>query len=104
IGRRAARTRPTHERTRGTVNRRKVVALLFRKIVLTTLAAATLPFTTQAQTRTTRRAPVRPAANAPRANAAVGINITAADMSLLIDGLGFPPEARDQLTESAEER
>ncbi|MFL6331745.1 MAG: peptidylprolyl isomerase [Pyrinomonadaceae bacterium] len=79
--------------------------MLFRKIVLTTLAAVTLPFTTQAQTRTTRRAKARLAANAPRATtAAGGINITAADMSLLIEGLGFPPEARDQLTESAKER
>lgn len=80
--------------------------MLFRKIVLTTLAAA-LPFTAQAQTRATRRAPARPAAKraaatAPRA--AAGVNITAADMVLVVEGLGLPPEMRAQLAGSAEER
>jgi parvulin-like peptidyl-prolyl isomerase len=87
--------------------------LLFRKIALTILAAA-IPFTAQAQTRTTRRAPVRPAAGAaagkrPAAKATDAVapstlNITAADIRLLIDALGFPPEVRAQLDASAEER
>jgi parvulin-like peptidyl-prolyl isomerase len=87
--------------------------LLFRKIVLTTLAAAALPFTAQAQTRTPRKAPARPAAgaarrpaaNAPRATAgAPSVNITAADMPLIIEGLGFSPEARARLAGNAGER
>jgi parvulin-like peptidyl-prolyl isomerase len=86
--------------------------LLFRKIILTTLAAA-LPFTAQGQTRSIRKSPTRPAAGAaaakrPAANAgtaaASSLNITAADMPLIIEGLGFPPEARAQLGASAEER
>jgi peptidyl-prolyl cis-trans isomerase C len=86
--------------------------LLFRKIVLTALAAAALPFTAEAQTRTTRKTPARPAAgaakrpaaNAPRAAAAASVNITAADMLLVIEGLGFEPRARARLAESADER
>ena len=87
--------------------------MLFRKIVLTTLAAAAIPFTVQAQTRTRRRAPARPAAKAPAAkrpaasvprNAAAGINVTAADMALIIEGLNFPPQVRAKLAGSAEER
>ena len=83
--------------------------MLFRKIVLTTLAATALPFTAEAQTRTTRRAPARtavkrPAANAPRAALASSINITAADMGLLIEGLGMEQRALARLTESADER
>jgi len=82
--------------------------LLFRKIALTTLAAAALPFTAQAQ-RATRRAPARPAAarpaaGAPRTPAAAGVNITASDMALVVEGLGFPPEVRAALAGSAEER
>lgn len=88
--------------------------MLFRKIALTTLAAAALPFTTQAQTRATRKAPARPAAGATRPAATRPaatrpaapsfLNLSAADMLLLIEGLGFPPEARAQLAGSAEER
>ncbi|HEX8291283.1 MAG TPA: peptidylprolyl isomerase, partial [Pyrinomonadaceae bacterium] len=85
--------------------------MLFRQIVLTTLAAA-LPFTAQAQTRPTRRAPARPAAGAAkrpaagatRAPAATGVNITAADLSLVVEGLQLDPRARRQIAESAEER
>lgn len=87
--------------------------MLFRKIVLTILATATLPFTAEAQTRTTRKAPARPAAGAakrPAANAtrattgASSVNITAADMPLIIEGLGFTPQARARLAGNAEER
>ncbi|HEX8336486.1 MAG TPA: peptidylprolyl isomerase [Pyrinomonadaceae bacterium] len=86
--------------------------MLFRKIVLTTLAAAALPFTAQAQTRPTRRAPARPAAGAAkrpaataaRTPAAAGVNITAADMSLVVEGLGLGPRERARIAESAEER
>lgn len=85
--------------------------MLFRAIVLTTLAAA-LPFTAAAQTRTTGRKPARPAAGsdgrrapkARRATARVGINITAADMPLIIEGLGIPPEARTRLSTNPDER
>jgi parvulin-like peptidyl-prolyl isomerase len=89
--------------------------LLFRKIVLTTLAAAAISFTAEAQTRKTRKAPARPAAGAPAAKrpnaaaprgaaAAAAVNITAADMALVIDGLGFDPGARARLAASADER
>jgi parvulin-like peptidyl-prolyl isomerase len=87
--------------------------LLFRNIALTSLAAALLPFTAQAQTRTRRGTPARPAAGATASKrpAAAGapaatssLNLMAADMPLVIDGLGFPPEARAQLAGSAEER
>ena len=87
--------------------------MLFRKIVLTTLAVSALSITAAAQTRTTRKAPARPAAgaakrpaaNAPRASvSASASNITAADMPLIIEGLGFPPEARARLAGNAEER
>lgn len=80
--------------------------MLFRKIVLTTLAAATLPFTAQAQRRTIRKPPARPAAGAakPASAAASSLNINAADMALIIEGLGFPPEARARLAGNAEER
>lgn len=86
--------------------------MLFRKIVLTILAAATFTFTAEAQTRTSRKTPARraagaakrPVANAPRAAAASSVNLTAADMLLVIEGLGFEPRARVRLAESADER
>lgn len=83
--------------------------MLFRRIVLTTLAAA-LPFTVEAQTRTIRKPPARPAATRPSANAPRGaaaassVNITAADMALIIEGLGMEQRERARLTESADER
>ncbi len=94
-------------------NRRKVITLPCRIIVCTTLAAA-LVFTAEAQTRKTRRTPARPA-SVPAARstaivtpatptAAVGINITATDMALLIEGLGIPPEDRARLSDKSEER
>lgn len=86
--------------------------MLFRKIVLTTLATAALQFTAPAQTRPTRRAPARPAAgaakrpaaNATRTPAATGVNITAADMSLVIEGLELGPRERASIIGSADER
>ena len=88
--------------------------MLFSKIVLTTLAAATLPFTAQAQRRTARKAPARPAAaataakrpaaNTPRAAAAAAVNVNAADMALIVEGIRLEPRARARLAESAEER
>jgi len=87
--------------------------LLFRKLVLTTLAAAALQFTAQAQTRTTRKAPARPAAgaarrpaaNAPRgAAAASSVNLSAADMALVVEGLGLEERERARLAGSADER
>ena len=87
--------------------------MLFRKIVLTTLAASAFSITAAAQTRTTRKAPARPAAGAAKRPAAGATraaappsasNITAADMPLIIEGLGFPPEARARLAANAQER
>jgi parvulin-like peptidyl-prolyl isomerase len=86
--------------------------LFFRKIVLTTLLAAALPLTSIAQKRTTRRAPARtaagaaqrPKANSPGAAAQSGVNISAADMALVVEGIGFPEEVRAQLASSPEER
>jgi parvulin-like peptidyl-prolyl isomerase len=87
----------------------------FRKIALTTLAALSLQLTADAQTRRPRPAPARtpapPAAAAgqrtaaPAAPAAQGaINLTARDMSLVVEGLNLPPEARGELASSPEER
>jgi parvulin-like peptidyl-prolyl isomerase len=91
--------------------------LLFRKFLLTSLAAAVLPLAANAQTRTPRKtaAPTsaqKPAArpSAPTAGRATaqpaqgGVNLSAGDMSLVIEGLGLPPEARAQLASSADER
>jgi len=99
-------------RLRGTYNRRKEIILFLRKIVLTTLAG-TLSFSAQAQTRRTRRTTTPPTSvpaaprtsNANSATAATGINITATDMSLIIDGsLGLLPEDRARLSANPEER
>jgi len=85
--------------------------LLFRSLVFLTLAA--LPFAAEAQTRRTRRTPTRPAAagaKRPPANppstavAATGINITAADMALVVESLNFQPETRTHLSTNTEER
>lgn len=74
--------------------------MLFRKLVLTTLAAAALPFTAQAQTRTTRKASARPVANTPRA----AVSLNAADMALVVNGLEFDARGRERLAASADER
>lgn len=90
----------------------------FRKLTLATLAVAALQLTAAAQTRAPRRAPARPGAKAPAAGqrpaagtpraaapvAQAGISLSASDMALVVDGLGFPPEVRAQLAQSAEER
>jgi len=81
--------------------------LLFRRIVLTTLAAAVLPFTAQAQRRTTRKAPARPAPAATAAKrpaAAPSVNLSAADMSLVVNGVDFDASMRDRLATSISER
>lgn len=85
--------------------------MLFRRIFLTTLAAAALQFTVEAQTRNIRKPPARPAAgaakrppaNAPR-SAVSSVNISAADMALIIEGLNMEQRERAQLTQSADER
>jgi parvulin-like peptidyl-prolyl isomerase len=82
--------------------------LLFRKIVLTALAAAALPFTAQAQTRTTRKAPARPAAGAaaPKRPAAApsSVNVSSADMSLIVNEVNPDARVRDRLATSIGER
>ncbi|MET0649651.1 MAG: hypothetical protein ABW208_23815, partial [Pyrinomonadaceae bacterium] len=78
-----------------------------RKIVLTTLAASALLITAQAQTRPARRTPARPAAGAakrPAATAPSALNLTAADMALVVEGVDFDPRVRAQLAASADER
>jgi len=90
--------------------------LSFRKFLLTSLAAV-LPLAANAQTRTPRRTPAptsaqRPAARQPTpaagrttpAAAQGGVNLSATDMALVVEGLGLPTEARAQLASSAEER
>jgi parvulin-like peptidyl-prolyl isomerase len=80
-------------------------------MVLTTLGLA-LSFTAQAQTRTTRRSPARPSvgaaarptADATRASATTNINITAADMALIVEVVGFQPAVRAGLSANPEER
>lgn len=80
----------------------------FNRVLLAALFAASLSpaaFAQSAAPRTTRgtgqRAPARPAAPAP---AQGGVNLTAADMALILDGFGFPPEVRARLASDAEER
>jgi peptidyl-prolyl cis-trans isomerase C len=41
---------------------------------------------------------------APLSNTQTGVNLSASDMALVIEGLGFPPEMRAQLSSSADER
>jgi parvulin-like peptidyl-prolyl isomerase len=78
-------------------------------LILASLAMLALPFVSAAQTRRTRRTPAaRPAVrrNVPAAAPTAGgsLNLTAADMSLLVESLNFEPEALSELASSAEER
>ncbi|HZB46455.1 MAG TPA: peptidylprolyl isomerase [Pyrinomonadaceae bacterium] len=66
-----------------------LLAALFVAASLTTSALA-------------QRTPRRPAAASPLP--AGGINLTAADMALVVDGFGFPPEAVARLAANPEER
>jgi parvulin-like peptidyl-prolyl isomerase len=92
--------------------------LSFRKFLLTSLVAA-LPLAANAQTKPPRRpaarTPVtrtpaqRPASSAGAARttpaaAQDGVNLSASDMTLVIEGLELPPEARAELSSDAEER
>ncbi|MCA1614508.1 MAG: peptidyl-prolyl cis-trans isomerase [Acidobacteria bacterium] len=56
------------------------------------------------RTTTTRPAKPAPAAAKPAPPAASALNLSARDVSLIIEGLGVPPAARAQLAASAEER
>ncbi|HWS54530.1 MAG TPA: peptidylprolyl isomerase [Pyrinomonadaceae bacterium] len=73
----------------------------FRKALLASLALSVISSAAFAQ-RAKPRGPAspRPAAAAP----AAGVNLTAQDMALVVDGLGFPPEVRSRLAADAEER
>ncbi|HKG12164.1 MAG TPA: peptidylprolyl isomerase [Pyrinomonadaceae bacterium] len=78
------------------------------KLFIASLAALALPLAAAAQTRT-RRTPaakpsVRRAAPAAAKPPAGGVSLTAEDMSLLIEGLKFPPEVTAELAANAEER
>ena len=82
------------------------------KLILASLAALALPLAAHAQTRT-RRTPApkrtvsRPVStrSAPAAATPNGqYNITAADMSLIVEGLNFDPRILSELSSSAEER
>jgi parvulin-like peptidyl-prolyl isomerase len=75
--------------------------LFFKKFFLAALVVAcVLPSTLLAQRPSPRTAAKRPA---PAAQPA-GINLTPQDMSLVIEGLGFPPEVRSRLASDAKER
>jgi parvulin-like peptidyl-prolyl isomerase len=68
--------------------------LSFTKSILATLLLLILPATVFPQR----------AARASASSARVGVNLTPQDMSLVIAGLGLPPDVRAQLAASAEER
>jgi parvulin-like peptidyl-prolyl isomerase len=79
------------------------------KLILASFVALALPVVSAAQTRRTRRPPAaKPAARrtAPAAAPVVGgrVNLTAADMALLVEGLNFQPEVMDELASDPEER
>ena len=79
----------------------------FRKFLLTSLAAVALPHAANAQTAKPPASRARPAsqrAGARTTPARGGINLTAADMALVVEGLDLPPQVRAQLAASAEER
>jgi parvulin-like peptidyl-prolyl isomerase len=78
--------------------------LPFRKFLLASFAAAALTLAADAQTRTTRRPPAKPASPAARTSAQGGVNLTADDMALVVEGVGFPEEVLARLGASAEER
>ena len=68
---------------------------LSKKLFLATLAALLLlPIASNAQKTTPRGRTQQPA----------GVNLTAQDMTLVVEGLGFPPNVVAQLAGSAEER
>lgn len=79
-----------------------------KKAILASLALLVLPLALSAQRPQRRPAPPRPpagqAAPARTATAAAGIEVTARDMTLLVDGLGFQPQQIAQLSGSADER
>jgi hypothetical protein len=68
------------------------------KVLLAALFVASSLTTSALAQRTARR----PAAAAPLP--AGGVNLTAADMALVVDGFGFPPEAVARLAANPEER
>jgi len=76
-------------------------------IIIASLAALALPPAAAAQTRTRRTPAAKPAARraAPAAKPpAGGVNLTAEDMSLLVEGLNFNPEIMTVLATKPEER
>lgn len=77
------------------------------KLIIASLALLALPLAAQAQRRTRRAPAAKPSARrgAPAAKpAAVGVRLTAEDMSLLIEGLNFQPEIMNELATKPEER
>lgn len=66
---------------------------------LVLLACAPASFSQRAKPRA-----AAPASAPAAATAAAPIRLTAQDMALVVDGLGFPPEVRAQLSANAEER
>jgi len=77
-------------------------------LILATVAALALPLAeadVHLHRRTTAgRTPARRTATAAKPIAGARVNLTASDMALLVDGLGFQPEILDELASSAEER
>src|SRR2546423_875384 len=88
VGRRAPRTGRAHFGSRR--GRRKVLVLFSRRIFLAPLVALIIPSLTFAQKT--------------RTPTAAGINITANDMTLVVEGLDLPPRVVSKLKDDAQER
>ncbi len=85
--------------------------MIYRKLFLAALALLVLSSTSFAQRARGRAAapagkPQAPAgrAAAPATAPAGPVRLTPQDMALVVEGLGFPPEVRSQLSANAEER
>ena len=77
----------------------------FNQVLLAALFAASFSSAVSAQ-RTPRRTPAKttPAQAKPAPAAQGGVNLTAADMALIVNGFGFPPDMIVRLASDAEER
>lgn len=77
------------------------------KLIIASLALLALPLASASQTRTRRTPAAKPSARraAPAAKPPTGgVSLTAEDMALLVEGLGFQPELMAALATNAEER
>ncbi|HEV7890099.1 MAG TPA: peptidylprolyl isomerase [Pyrinomonadaceae bacterium] len=77
------------------------------KLIIASLALLALPLAATAQTRTRRTHAAKPSARRaapPAVPSTGGVRLTAEDMALLVEGLGFRPELMAALATNAEER